>query len=911
MDTQTSQALKDCQDIQHMIDITSQHLDRLRSTFSNASDELTRQEIRTLEGKLVKHFSEQLAVKYGLGANNSDFVYFPSLSQWLQVVGVSCDTKDAICQRVRSLEDLKDKTECELKRILLTASRVPPNVRHEDLRRLCRSLHNLRKYTDVLVYGGKMYGPGGDPSKLELYWDSWDMPHSKSECSSPKNSFTLPNRLVHISTDDLPISSPLPFSRSHQNRPADSTSSSVSSSSSAPPPSPGCSTLSPPSITESLSRGSMITPPATPPWVVLTKEKGRGAPHSTPPASKKLSTSSHGVRDLSALSKSKSQESELSNRIDNFIVETQTEGRLEPGERIDSSGYSSASEAPSSSRRRLPSSDPEGSQSDCQGPSPVSSPKSPAVLKSSLQVPRSPRTPGVMVPPANRPMTHIINHRFTKTFKPARCMYCQEIFFQGMKCKECKFRCHTLCQSLVPPSCGLPDDLLQHFMHHLTSEGSPILPRSQPTSLVQPPFHSSSSSCNSSTPSSPQVIVTSHPTPPWVVRSGQHFHFPDPSNPRQFSSPVQVVESVGSANPLVDTVKSNDSDKTLSGSSDSIGTAYRLDSQDSTTSVEGDAASTWSSGRQMSIREWDIPYEELKIMDKIGSGRFSTVHMGNWHGDVAIKVLDVENLEDETAALEAFKLDVATFRKTRHENLVLFMGACMKPPKLAIVTSLCKGNTLYTHLHLRKDKFFMNKIIIIAQQIALGMGYLHHRGIVHKDLKTKNIFLENSRAIIADFGLVNVARRLCSRYRRPGDSRGGISECMSIPAGWLCYLAPEVIRELRVHQTRGEDLPFTRSSDVYAFGTVWYELLTGEWPWKHRPPESIIWQVGHGIKPTLANLQASREVKDILVQCWLFNPERRPDFSDIVQSLEKLPKKRLARSPSHPIHLSRSAESVF
>lgn len=97
------------------------------------------------------------------------------------------------------------------------------------------------------------------------------------------------------------------------------------------------------------------------------------------------------------------------------------------------------------------------------------------------------------------------------------------------------------------------------------------------------------------------------------------------------------------------------------------------------------------------------------------------------------------------------------------------MGACMKPPKLAIVTSLCKGNTLYTHLHLRKDKFYMNKVIIIAQQIAQGMGYLHHKGIVHKDLKTKNIFLENGRAIITDFGLVNVARRLCSRHKRPGE----------------------------------------------------------------------------------------------------------------------------------------------
>ena len=151
-----------------------------------------------------------------------------------------------------------------------------------------------------------------------------------------------------------------------------------------------------------------------------------------------------------------------------------------------------------------------------------------------------------------------------------------------------------------------------------------------------------------------------------------------------------------------------------------------------------------------------------------------------------------------------------------------------------------------------------------------------------------------------------------------------------------------------------------RASDIYAFGTVWYELLTGEWPWKEQPPEAIIWQVrfpspfaqhlvlgkpkylpnickqrgivfrdnilgslwlfhlvewpthfkvGKGIRPTLANLQASfiifvhhchpcytlinifsdisnklpfssfliaqasREVKDILVQCWLFNPK--------------------------------------
>jgi hypothetical protein len=45
------------------------------------------------------------------------------------------------------------------------------------------------------------------------------------------------------------------------------------------------------------------------------------------------------------------------------------------------------------------------------------------------------------------------------------------------------------------------------------------------------------------------------------------------------------------------------------------------------------------------------------------------------------------------------------------------------------------------------------------------------------------------------------------------------------------------------------------------FRTVWYELLCGEWPFKAQPPEAIIWQVGKGMKQSLANLQASRDVK--------------------------------------------------
>jgi len=58
------------------------------------------------------------------------------------------------------------------------------------------------------------------------------------------------------------------------------------------------------------------------------------------------------------------------------------------------------------------------------------------------------------------------------------------------------------------------------------------------------------------------------------------------------------------------------------------------------------------------MREWDIPYDELKIGEPIGTGRFGTVYRGNWHGDVAIKVLNMDYYLDDDKTLEAFKLEV-------------------------------------------------------------------------------------------------------------------------------------------------------------------------------------------------------------------------------------------------------------
>lgn len=80
---------------------------------------------------------------------------------------------------------------------------------------------------------------------------------------------------------------------------------------------------------------------------------------------------------------------------------------------------------------------------------------------------------------------------------------------------------------------------------------------------------------------------------------------------------------------------------------------------------------------------------------------------------------------------------------------------------------------IFIHFELSLIEFSSVKVKVLIVKVKndckprlSGMGYLHHRGIVHKDLKSKNIFLENGRAIITDFGLVNVARRLCARQNK-------------------------------------------------------------------------------------------------------------------------------------------------
>ena len=141
------------------------------------------------------------------------------------------------------------------------------------------------------------------------------------------------------------------------------------------------------------------------------------------------------------------------------------------------------------------------------------------------------------------------------------------------------------------------------------------------------------------------------------------------------------------------------------------------------------------------------------------------------------------------------RLKVLGLRKTRHRNILQFYGACTKPPNLAIVTAFCDGDSLYDMIH--GNESWLSKVQAdagknayhIAQQVTVAMQYLHKKcNIIHRDLKSNNIFIEQtdasqSRVQIGDFGL---ALLNCAKKKK--------SQGAATSQGSVVWMAPEIIK---------------------------------------------------------------------------------------------------------------------
>ncbi|XP_069101203.1 serine/threonine-protein kinase B-raf-like isoform X4 [Argopecten irradians] len=289
--------------------------------------------------------------------------------------------------------------------------------------------------------------------------------------------------------------------------------------------------------------------------------------------------------------------------------------------------------------------------------------------------------------------------------------------------------------------------------------------------------------------------------------------------------------------------------------------------------------------RRDSNEDWEIPAEDIQMGPRIGSGSFGTVYRGYYHGHVAIKRLNVTDPTPQQ--LKAFKNEVAVLRKTSHMNILLFSGWTSRP-QLAIITQWCEGSSLYKHLHITENRFEMVTLMEISRQTAQGMDYLHAKSIIHRDLKTNNIFLTDNLTVkIGDFGLATVKTRWSGSHQ------------FQQPTGSILWMAPEVIRMKEAN-------PYTNQSDVYAYGIVLYELMTGQLPYSNiNNKDQILFMVGKGyLKPDVSKTRSDtpKRYRMLMQECCKFDREQRPLFPQILSVMESivLSLRKLRRSASEP-----------
>ncbi|KAL8166857.1 hypothetical protein V2J09_008356 [Rumex salicifolius] len=269
-----------------------------------------------------------------------------------------------------------------------------------------------------------------------------------------------------------------------------------------------------------------------------------------------------------------------------------------------------------------------------------------------------------------------------------------------------------------------------------------------------------------------------------------------------------------------------------------------------------------------------IKNDDLEELKELGSGTFGTVYHGKWRGtDVAIKrfkksCFTGRSSEQERLTLEFWR-EADILSKLHHPNVVAFYGVVKDGPgnTLATVTEYMVDGSL-RHVLIRKDRHLdRRKRLIIAMDAAFGMEYLHSKNIVHFDLKCDNLLVnlkDPSRPIckVGDFGL--------SKIKRNTLVSGGVR-------GTLPWMAPELLN--------GSSSKVSEKVDVFSFGIVLWEILTGEEPYANMHYGAIIGGIVNNTLRPLIPSYCDPEWRRLMEECWAPNPSIRPSFTEIADRL--------------------------
>ena len=255
---------------------------------------------------------------------------------------------------------------------------------------------------------------------------------------------------------------------------------------------------------------------------------------------------------------------------------------------------------------------------------------------------------------------------------------------------------------------------------------------------------------------------------------------------------------------------------------------------------------------------------------KLGEGGFGVVYQAQWQTvAVAAKMLKITNLSPK--ALADFQEEAQRHGLLRHPNIVMLFGVCVEPGHYAMVMEFMTSGSLNNLLHSTQDIPWSLRQSI-AQNIASGLYYLHNNRIIHRDLKSLNVLLdEHKQAKLADFGLSTIKLETQTRTTTAQAKQA---------AGTVRWMAPELFKRGGASCNEG--------TDIYALGWVLWEIAARQVPFEsdvHADNDLIKDWIKDGERDTIP-ASTPPQYAALLTKCWQQRAEDRP--ADVKQVVDEL-----------------------
>ncbi|KAM0329342.1 hypothetical protein ACHAQA_004648 [Verticillium albo-atrum] len=296
-----------------------------------------------------------------------------------------------------------------------------------------------------------------------------------------------------------------------------------------------------------------------------------------------------------------------------------------------------------------------------------------------------------------------------------------------------------------------------------------------------------------------------------------------------------------------------------------------------------------------------VKFGDYILGNTIGEGEFGKVKLG-WKQDggtqVAIKLIKRDNVGNNPSRLAKIYREIAILRGISHPNIVRLHEMVETERHIGIILEYASGGELFDYI-LNHRYLKDNAARRLFAQLVSGVGYLHKKGIVHRDLKLENLLLDRNRnIIITDFGFANtfdaqeelnqeeelnlsdrefVKRAGLDKVKANGTRKGDL---MQTSCGSPCYAAPELVVS--------DSLYTGRKVDVWSCGVILYAMLAGYLPFDDDPanPEgdniNLLYKYIVNTPLTFPEY-VTPHARDLLRRILVPNPRKRADLFEVAR----------------------------